>query len=116
MGARWHITRADGELTLGRQTPPRFEVAAVTELPLADPLRLAQQIRQDVWRALQNVRGFSPVVRVARNSEGLRVTAGGRVLGQVSAVLAGRIGDVLADPANRSRWLRHARRGYEVKL
>lgn len=103
-------------MTLCRQSPPRFDVAVATDLPMVDPLRLAHQIRQDIWRALQNVRGFSPVVRVARGSEGLTVTAGGRVPGPVSAVLAERIDAVLANPANRGRWLRHAARGREVKL
>lgn len=112
----WNILREEGALTLCRQSPPRFDVAAATDLPKADPLRLAHQIRQDVWRALQNVRGFSPVVRVVRSADGLRVTAGGRVLGPVSAVLAERVDAVLADPKNRRRWLRHAGRGREVKL
>ncbi len=97
-------------MTLCRQSPPRFDVAAATELPMADPLRLAHQIRQDVWRALQNVRGFSPVVRIERAAEGTKVTAGGRVSGSVAPVLVERIAEVLASPANRRRWLRHASR------
>ncbi|MDE4173567.1 hypothetical protein PXK01_05340 [Phaeobacter sp. PT47_59] len=111
MASRWHILREEGALTLCRQSPPRFDVASVTDLPLADPVRLAHQIRQDIWRALQNVRGFSPVVRVERCGDGARVTAGGRVEGVVAPVLAARISDVLANPANRRRWLRHATRG-----
>ena len=116
MARSWHILREEGALTLCRQCPPRFDVAAATDLPMVDPLRLAHQIRQDMWRALQNVRGFSPVVRVERTSDGVKVTAGGRVMGPVSSVLTDRIGAVLADPAKRGRWLRHAARGQGADL
>lgn len=58
MTVRWHITRGVGELTLSRQLPARFDVVASTTLPEGDPLRLAHQIRQDMWRMLKRVRGF----------------------------------------------------------
>ncbi|MDE4061230.1 MAG: hypothetical protein P1U91_03440 [Pseudophaeobacter sp. bin_em_oilr2.035] len=116
MARSWHILREEGALTLCRQRPPRFDVAVAADLPKADPLRLAHQIRQDMWRALRDVRGFSPVVRVAQTAEGVRVTAGGRVLGLVSPVLAERIEAVLEKPANRGRWLRHAARGQGADL
>ncbi|MGR3759823.1 hypothetical protein ACUXV3_06760 [Roseobacteraceae bacterium NS-SX3] len=103
--------RKEGELMLSRRLPPRFDVAAETLLPAADPLRLAHQIRQDIWRALQAVRGFSPVVRLVQGGQGLQVTAGGRVLGTAAPGLAARVAGVLQDSANQERWLRHARRG-----
>ncbi|MFT6649163.1 hypothetical protein [Pseudophaeobacter arcticus] len=111
MRGKWHIFRDEGALTVARQTPPRFDVAVTIMLPLADPLRLAQQIRQDMWRAVQAVRGFSPVVKVEACGEGLLVTAGGRVAGRVPGNLASEIKAVLEDEAKRSRWLRHAKRG-----
>ncbi len=106
----WHILKAKGALTVTRQVPPRFDVAVATVLPLADPLRLAQQIRQDMWRAVQNVRGFSPVVKVEEQGDGLLVTAGGRVAGRVSGNLASEIRAVLDDETKQTRWLRYARR------
>lgn len=109
-GKPWHITREDGGLVLSRQVPPHFDVAASVGLPAADPLRLAHQIRQDMWRAVQNVRGFSPVVKIEAQGEGLLVTAGGRVAGRVPGNLASEIRAVLEDESKRSRWLRHARR------
>ncbi|MEX5577042.1 hypothetical protein [Pseudophaeobacter sp. A-200-2] len=112
----WHIARTSDTLTLSRCLPARFDLAVETMLPDGDSLRLAHQIRQDMWRALQDVRGFSPVVRVAQTAEGVRVTAGGRVLGLVSPVLAERIEAVLENPANRGRWLRHAARGQGADL
>lgn len=107
----WHITQSEGQLTLSRQRPARLDVVARTMLPAADPVRLAHQIRQDVWRALQGVRGFSPVVRLTATGDSLQVEAGGRVLGPVSPALAPRILAVLEAPEQRARWLRHARKG-----
>lgn len=107
-GIRWHILHEEGSLTLCRQTPARFDVAVTVELPMADPLRLAQQVRQDMWRAVQNVRGFSPVVKVTPCKGGVQLKAGGRVAGRVPGNLAAQIAMVLEDDAKRRRWLRHA--------
>ncbi|MBY6138852.1 hypothetical protein KUV26_05320 [Leisingera daeponensis] len=106
----WHITRTDSVLTLSRRLPARFDVAAETVLPAADPLRLAHQIRQDMWRKLQRLRGFAPVVEITAAGQGLRVRAGGQVMGRLPANAAGLIADVLEDPARRARWIRHASR------
>ncbi|OBY25969.1 hypothetical protein [Leisingera sp. JC1] len=111
MTVRWHITRTDSSLTLSRRLPARTDVSAETVLPAADPLRLAHQIRQDLWRQLQRLRGFAPVVEITAAGQGLRVRAGGQVAGRVPANAAGLIADVLEDPANRARWIRHASRG-----
>ena len=105
---RWHILREAGALTLARRLPPRFDVAVEVAMPAADPKRLAHQIRQDVWRAVQNLRGFSPVVTVTEHGGGLLVVAGGRVAGRVPGNLAGEIRAVLEDEAKRARWLQHA--------
>ncbi len=94
---------------MARHLPPRFDVRAETVLAKADPLRLAHQIRQDMWRALQNMRGFSPVVRVETRAEDVKITAGGRVEGRVPTNAAEGIAEVLENPGNRARWLRHAR-------
>ena len=72
----------------------------------------AHQIRQDMWRKLQGMRGFSPVVEVTATGPGsgqaLRVRAGGQVMGRVPSNAAGLIADVLENPADRARWQRHA--------
>jgi hypothetical protein len=107
-GIHWHILHEEGALTLCRQTPARFDVSVTVELPMADPLRLAHQVRQDMWRAVQNVRGFSPVVKVTPTRGGVKLTAGGRVAGRVPGNLAAQIAMVLEDEAKRRRWLRHA--------
>ena len=112
----WHITRTDSTLTLSRRLPARFDVAAETVLPGADPLRLAHQIRQDLWRQLQNLRGFTPVVEITAAGQGLRVRAGGQVTGRVPANATSLIADVLENPARRARWIRHASRGQGTSL
>ena len=107
----WHILRSDDDLTLARHLPPRFDVMAETRLtPAQDVSRgvLAHQIRQDIWRAMQSVRGFSPVVRIAREGADLRVMAGGRVAGRTATSAPDRLANVLENPANRRRWLTHA--------
>lgn len=100
----------DGDtVTLSRRSPARFDVCAQTRMPNAARGRLAHQIRQDLWRALQNLRGFAPVVAVTRGADDVIVRAGGQIDGAIPAGVAARIQAVLDDPANRHRWLAHAR-------
>ena len=108
MARGWHIQTVEGQVTVSRQLPARFDVFASTTLPHGHAVRLATQIRQDLWRALQNVRGFSPVVQITGTNDGLAIKAGGRVEGSVSPKLAITISDVLEHPKNRARWLRCA--------
>lgn len=107
MSARgWHILREEGgALTLCRRMPPRFDVMAETDLPGGSALRLAHQIRQDLWRLLRQVRGFAPVVRLAPSASGWTVTAGGALVRQPAPGLSGQIADLLHSPAHRRRWL-----------
>lgn len=108
---RWHILREGATLTLARQLPVRFDVGVVAEFPKMGKLRLAQQVRQDMWRALRGVRGFSPVVHVEEQDHGLRLRAGGRVEGPAPrAGLETIIAGVLACPRNRARWAAFAGR------
>lgn len=110
MTARWHVLRHDDGLTLCRHLPPRFDIEAGTTLPDVRPLPLAHQMRQDIWRALQNQRGFSPVIELTRDETMWRVRAGGRHLAPVTTAIRQRLQDVLDDADNRARWIRFARR------
>ncbi len=106
---RWHILRDETVLTLARRLPVRFDLSVSTQLPDGSRLRVAQQVRQDIWRALQHLRGFAPVVRVERIEGGLEVTAGGQVAGVFPRAQAeASIADVLNDPRKRARWTRWA--------
>jgi hypothetical protein len=107
----WHIERDGACTTVSRRLPARFDVSAEAEFPLAHPARLAQQIRQDMWRALRNVRGFSPVVRIERREGSLLVTAGGQASAPISGVIENRITELLNDAVRRKRWLKWAKIG-----
>ncbi|WP_375175662.1 hypothetical protein [Pseudooceanicola sp.] len=109
---RWHILREDSAVTIARQLPVRFDLAVTARFAAPHPVSLtalAHQIRQDIWRALQRLRGFSPVVRVAQAGAAIAVEAGGRCAGPTGGA-ADRIAMVLDSPSNRQRWLAHARR------
>ena len=117
----WHILTEPGGVTVSRAVPVRWDVAAETVLPEtvspetapngARPLRVAHQVRQDVWRALRRQRGFAPAVRAVRGPDGLAVRAGGRVAAPHDAArLNAVIAALLEMPALRRRWLASARR------
>lgn len=101
----WHILRQGDSLTVTRALPVQFDVRAETRMPDGGRLRLAQQVRQDLWRRLQNLRGFAPVVTVTRFGDVLKVVAGGQVASahdkrHVEACIA----EMLDDPQLRLRW------------
>lgn len=116
--AGWHLRREGAVLVLTRHLPARFDLSASLRLPTAPGqrigrARLAQLVRQDVWRCLRGLRGFWPVVRIERSEDALHLTAGGALgQGQVNAALRaqaeGKLAALLADPARQRRWLRHA--------
>ena len=110
MGHRWHIVRDGAQVTLARHLPVRIDVAAHTTVPWGAPIRYAHQIRQDLWRCLRNVRGFSPVVRLSPDGEGWRVQAGGRLAGTGSQALRDRIAELLEESGTRQRWIAQAQR------
>lgn len=111
----WHILRDDDALTLARRLPVRFDLCVEAGFPRVGRLRLARQIRQDMWRALQNLRGFAPVVRVEPLGEGLRVRAGGQVDGAFPRAQATEtLSALLQDPAHRTRWIAYAGGGRHV--
>ena len=105
----WHIYREGDALTVARRVPVRFDLGVLSRLPDGARLRVAHQIRQDMWRALQNLRGFSPAVKITRRDGGLDVLAGGQVDGRMHRRYAeSQISEVLNDAANRARWIRCA--------
>ena len=97
-------------MVLARCLPAHFDVAVETTLPSAGRERVAQQIRQDLWRALRRQHGYSPVVEVVSCEDGLRVRAGGRIATArfSRAKVEARIADVLEAPDNRRRWVLRA--------
>lgn len=108
MGRSWHIVRDQDRVTVARHLPVRFDLSASTVLDGGNAFRLASQIRQDLWRALQNLRGFSPAVEVVAKADGMHVRAGGRLPKPVALNTIERIAAVLENPKNRARWVRCA--------
>ena len=109
MSRRWHILWDEPQLTLCRHLPPRFDLRAQTRLPGGDPVRLAHQIRQDIWRRLQSVRGVlagdPPDRRPAHMLGGDRRRAAAL---PIASALTTRLEEVLEDHSTRRRWIRHA--------
>lgn len=98
--------RQGAAVTVARRLPVRWDVACRTALPRAGRLRVAQQIRQDLWRALRAQRGFAPCVEVVAAPEGLQVRAGGQVDGGHNARhIEAVISRVLTDAEARRRWV-----------
>ncbi len=108
----WHIARDGDTLTLSRMRKARFDLAEVTFLPGEGLVRsrIAHQIRQDMWRKLQRLRGFCPAVRVTTQQGGVAVLAGGAVEGRVTPRAREAIAEILNDPVARTRWISNASR------
>lgn len=114
----WHIQRDETGVTIARHLPAQFDLCGETALRVARPVsrtRIAHQVRQDLWRALQHLRGFSPVVQVGQGDGLLTIRAGGRLSAATSQTAALRqLHAVLDDAANQQRWINHAGRGRHV--
>ncbi len=104
----WHTQRDGACVTISRELPARFDVSASARFPIVGRARLAHQIRQDMWRALQNLRGFSPVVQVEQIDGALSVTAGGRLGTPIAPHVQETIDALLNDRVRRARWIRCA--------
>lgn len=102
----WHRISEGGCYTMARRLPVRFDVQAQARFPMMRKERLALQIRQDMWRVLQKLRGFSPAVQVCEVDGGLEVTAGGAIDGRSfpRAQVNARLAELLHDPQRRARW------------
>lgn len=91
--------------TLARRLPARFDISREISMPLMSAPRLARQIRQDIWRKLQSIRGFLPVVEITDRGAYLHVRAGGELTCPAPFERSGeRIFDVLSNRDNQRRW------------
>ena len=62
--------------TVARRLPARFDISRELLMPLMSAPRLAHQIRQDMWRKLQSIRGFLPVVEITDCGAHLHIRPG----------------------------------------
>ena len=91
--------------TLARRLPARFDISREISMPLMSSPRLARQIRQDIWRKLQSIRGFLPVVEITDRGAHLHIRAGGELTCPAPFERSGeRIFDVLSNRDNQRRW------------
>lgn len=109
----WFESRSADRFVLARHWPARLDISAEAAFPRLGRARLARQIRQDLWRVLKDLRGFSPVIIIDATEPGLIVKAGGRVQTRRATPqdTAQLIAALLNDPAHRMRWSRWARIG-----
>jgi len=107
--SHWHVIeeKGGGALTVARRMPVRFDLAVETVLSgTTGRRRLAHLVRQDLWRALQSLRGFAPAVQVRRDEQSMHVLAGGAVMGRFDRIgYEALIAQVLEDEAKRARWM-----------
>lgn len=108
MANTWIIEQSETRVLVTRRKPLRWDIRAEAVFPACHPLRLAHQIRQDMWRELQRIKGFCPAVEVALGAE-FHVTAGGRVARHVHPQANRWIEDLLNSELHRRRWLAYAK-------
>ena len=110
MPKNWTVTQTDECVLFAFREHTRWDVSAAASFPALASRRLALQIRQDMWRALQGQRGFSPVVRLQPATDGWSVQAGGQLSGPTAAAEA-KIAQMFDNAALRARWTRFAQKG-----
>ena len=115
--SRWTLAHS-GETTLLHRTghPVHWSLAVARTLAGSlrrnHRIRLAHQIRQDIWRACRDVRGFLPLVEVSTSGTETVIRAGGSLMTRSGHVptLETRIARVLDCADNIARWQKHAQR------
>ena len=91
--------------TLARRLQARFDICSEVLIPLMSAPRLAHQIRQDIWRKLQSIRGFLPVAEITHRGANLQVRAGGGLTCPAPFERScERIFDGLSNRDNQRRW------------
>jgi hypothetical protein len=106
----WIISEQAGRLRIARQPNLRWDLKVRATFPICRRRRLGQQILQDMWRNLQDVRGFCPAVELWRDADLVVADIGGDVQGRFArGWTEGRITDLVNDARLRARWERFAR-------
>ena len=110
----WFHKQLGDAYFIAKRFPLSFDLLAETNFPVCRPKILALQIRQDMRRLLQNLRGFLPAVEVRVSVFCMHVRAGGQLTCSVHVQSAQfKLQNMLDDPVYRKRWKDYAtlRRG-----
>ena len=114
---RWSLVHSDHTTLLcraGQRPEWAFEVTRTLagQASASHRSRIAHQVRQDIWRACRNVRGFLPLVEVSTSGDETVIRAGGSLMTRSGHVpsLEIKVARVLDCAENIARWQRHARR------
>ena len=108
MPKTWLIDQSETHVLVTRRKPVRWDVQGWAEFTPCHPLRLAHQIRQDLWRELQKIKGFCPAVEITLGDT-FKVRAGGRIQRHIPPRTNEKIETLLNSSAHRRRWLAFAR-------
>lgn len=95
--------------------PVRFDLSGEMHFLFLRSRLLASQIQQDMWKAVQDLRGFLPVIEIKKGTDDLSVLAGGQLnyplhLGLVEV----RLRQPFHDPQMRTRWLKFSTKKAKV--
>ena len=72
----WFHKQLGDAYFIAKRFPLSFDLLAETNFPVFRPKILAWQIRQDMWRLLQNLRGFLSAVEHRFNVFCMHIRAG----------------------------------------
>ena len=105
----WFHKQLGDAYFIAKRFPLSFDLLAETNFPVCRPRILALQIRQDMRRLLQNLRGFLPAVEVRVSVFCMHVPAGGQSTCSVHVQSAQfKLQNMLDDPVYRKRWKDYA--------
>ena len=114
---RWALVVAGETVLLHRAGhPPVWAVQTSRRWALGltakQRIRIAHQVRQDIWRTCRGVRGFLPMVEVSTSGDETVIRAGGSLMTRSGYVptLEMKVARVLDCADNIARWQRHAQR------
>ena len=95
----WVMQKASGMFLICRCVLLRFDLCVETFSPFLGMVLLTRKLRQGIWRAPQNLRGFLPAFEINKRTDHLSLWAGGQLNYLVRLVSAKvRLRELLHEP------------------
>ena len=111
----WGMQKISGAFLICHYISVRFDLSVETHFLYLRFRLLASQIREDMWKAIQNLCGFLPAIEIKKGTDDLSVLAGGRLNCPVHITLVEvRLRKLLHDPQMRTRSLQFSTIKVEV--